>query len=310
MAFTADERTKANELARDLKALLPKLYKATGNLETLQAEDLSSLDLVGGGNPSEHLRAARKLLRDASTAWEAAKTALRTNENLIEGVKHYEIAVRCFTQANGTLVLLGAPTADTKPARKDDKPAKPSGETDETSKPVPAPKPAPATPVTDDKGKEDPKVVPVLKPEPPKAKADDEVDPKDPFAKVLAAINGVRDTCAAQHKDVTDRLDILATGTLQPARAKAIREISDDEFANLMRLISLLTPTGLSTLEAFIKLTDEQFDQILTSGGLTARVEDLEAWRANGVTLEDVKFFKGKSWKRADKPATTDPTTH
>jgi hypothetical protein len=308
MAFTADERTNANKLARALKALLPKLYKATGNLETLQAEDLASLDTVGGGNPSEYLRAARKLLRDASTAWEAAKTALRTNEDLIAAVKHYETAVTCFTQANGTLVLLGAPDADPKPVSKDDKPAKPSGETDETSKPVPAPKPAPATPVTDDKSKDDPKIDPVVKPEPPKAKADDTVDPKDPFAKVLAAINGVRDTCAAQHKDVTDRLEILAGGTLQPARAKAVRDISDDQFANLMRLVSLLTPTGLDTLTAFINLTDDEFKQLMTAGGLTARVEELENWREAGLTLDDLKSLKGKRWSR--KTDKTDPTTH
>jgi len=302
MAFTADERTKANELARDLKALLPKLYKATGNLETLQAEDLSSLDLVGGGSPSEHLRAARKLLRDASTAWEAAKAALRTDENLIEALKQYEIAVSLFTQANGTLVLLGAPTAD-------DKPAKPSGKTDKTSEPVPAPKPVPAPPATDGKG-DDPKIDPAAKPEPLKAKADDKVDPKDPFAAVLAAINGVRDTCEAQHKEVTDRLDILATGTLQPARAKALRELSDDEFANLMQLARMLTPVGLNTLDALIKLTDDQFNSILAAGDLAARIQELETWRADGVTLGDTKFFKGKSWKRADKPAETDPTTH
>lgn len=309
MAFTADERTNANKLARDMKALLPRLHHAVGNLEHLQSEDLSSLDVVGGGSPSEQLRIARKLLRDASSEWENAKRALRTDENLMGATKHYEMSVRCFTQANDILVRLGAPTAVITPVV-DDKPAKPSGETDKTSEPVPAPKPVPAPPVTDDKSTDDPKIDPAAKPEPLKAKADDKVDPTDPFAAVLAAINGVRDTCETQHKEVTDRLDILAAGTLQPARAKAIREISDDEFANLMRLIGLLTPTGLSTLEAFIKLTDDQFNLLMASGGLTARVEELEDWRKTGLTLDDLKSLKGKTWKRADKPAKTGPTTH
>jgi hypothetical protein len=100
----------------------------------------------------------------------------------------------------------------------------------------------------------------------------------------------------------------VAGATLQPARAKAIRDISDDQFANLMRLVSLLTPTGLDTLTAFINLTDDEFKQLMTAGGLTARVEELENWREAGLTLDDLKSLKGKRWSR--KTDKTDPTTH